>query len=229
MATTWTTGDVSGSETLTDNDHLYPGHVNELRDAINAVEDTLGSITEVLDEDDMSSNSATALATQQSIKAYADTKAPKADPTFTGTVSVAGAITQAGAADHITITPGTSKLVKTAVLRQDITTNSYSNNQVILTGWGYITGNGAATRLNESVTFGVTFASAPIVLISMAGNLVGSNPSAVSDLVNTTDDDLEWRAYASSTTGFTAEVESDVNLGSTSRYGYSWIAIGTLS
>ncbi len=27
----WTVGDVSGSETLTDSDHLYPGHVNEIR------------------------------------------------------------------------------------------------------------------------------------------------------------------------------------------------------
>jgi hypothetical protein len=27
----WTPGDVSASQTLTDNDHLYPGHINELR------------------------------------------------------------------------------------------------------------------------------------------------------------------------------------------------------
>jgi hypothetical protein len=33
------------------------------------------AITDIADEDDMSSNSATLLATQQSIKAYADTKA----------------------------------------------------------------------------------------------------------------------------------------------------------
>ena len=30
----WTTGDVSGSKTLTDNDHLYPAHFNEIRDAM---------------------------------------------------------------------------------------------------------------------------------------------------------------------------------------------------
>lgn len=31
---TWTNGDISGSQTLTDDDHLYPAHINELRDAI---------------------------------------------------------------------------------------------------------------------------------------------------------------------------------------------------
>jgi parallel beta-helix repeat protein len=31
----WTPGDVSGLQTLTDDDHLYPGHINELRIAIN--------------------------------------------------------------------------------------------------------------------------------------------------------------------------------------------------
>lgn len=40
MATTWTPGDISASQTLTDLDHLYPGHVNELRTAVNAIENT---------------------------------------------------------------------------------------------------------------------------------------------------------------------------------------------
>ena len=44
--------------------------------------------TAILDEDAMGSDSATKLATQQSIKAYADTKAPIAGPTFTGTVAI---------------------------------------------------------------------------------------------------------------------------------------------
>ena len=38
------------------------------------------SVTEILDEDDMSSNSATALATQQSIKAYVDGSSPAPSP-----------------------------------------------------------------------------------------------------------------------------------------------------
>jgi hypothetical protein len=36
--TTWSNGDISSSQTLTDLDHLYPSHINELRSAINAVE-----------------------------------------------------------------------------------------------------------------------------------------------------------------------------------------------
>jgi len=42
------------------------------------------SMSFVIDEDNMASNSATKVPTQQSVKAYADTKAPTASPTFTG-------------------------------------------------------------------------------------------------------------------------------------------------
>lgn len=38
MATTWTNGDSSGSQTLATTDHLYNTHVNELREAVNDVE-----------------------------------------------------------------------------------------------------------------------------------------------------------------------------------------------
>ena len=40
----------------------------------------------LVDEDDMSSNSATSVPSQQSVKAYADTKSPLASPTFSGTI-----------------------------------------------------------------------------------------------------------------------------------------------
>jgi len=48
---------------------LSKAHVNELNDLLTSGS---GAITATLDEDDMASNSATALATQQSIKAYVD-------------------------------------------------------------------------------------------------------------------------------------------------------------
>jgi len=35
MLYTWTAGDVSGSTTLTDEDHLYPSHINEIRTNVN--------------------------------------------------------------------------------------------------------------------------------------------------------------------------------------------------
>jgi len=48
---------------------LSKAHVNELNDLLTSGS---GAITATLDEDDMASNSATALATQQSIKSYTD-------------------------------------------------------------------------------------------------------------------------------------------------------------
>jgi len=87
-------------------------------------------------------------------------------PTITGglTLSSNGAITQSGTADHITITPGSSKLVRTAVLRQDITSNAYVNNSGVLTGWNYLFVAGGASVGTAGVTFGGTFSSAPIVV-----------------------------------------------------------------
>ena len=41
----------------------------------------------ILDEDDMASDSNTSVPSQQSVKAYVDTKAPTANPTFTGTLT----------------------------------------------------------------------------------------------------------------------------------------------
>ena len=49
----------------------------------------------LIDEDNMASNDATKPPSQQSVKAYVDTKAPTANPTFTGTVNAA-ALTLSG-------------------------------------------------------------------------------------------------------------------------------------
>lgn len=132
--------------------------------------------------------------------------------------------------NHITLTPGTSKLVKLAVLRQDDTADTYANNQIILTGWGFVTGTGAADGHSEAVSFGETFAAAPIVIVSGPGTLQGSDPTAISDLTG------NGRRYTHTaeditTTGFTAWV-TDIELANVTnglRVGYSWIAIGTLS
>ena len=61
---------------------------------------TGATVTTILDEDNMSSNSATALATQQSIKAYVDSQAGTGGMTFSGNT-----MTTASNAD-IEITPG---------------------------------------------------------------------------------------------------------------------------
>ena len=78
---------------------------------------SLVGITTILDEDDMSSNSATALATQQSIKAYVDTQVTAQDLDFAGD-SGTGAVdldTQS-----LTIS-GTANEIETSASNQTIT------------------------------------------------------------------------------------------------------------
>lgn len=72
------------------------------------------------------------------------------------------------ASGHLIIKPGASKLVAVSVLRQDDTSNTYSNNNVILTGWGYVN-NAAGDRINEAVTFGLTFSAVPVVVLGALG------------------------------------------------------------
>lgn len=203
----------------------------------NIVNETTGAIdpTKVLpatylDTDGtLAANSDAKLPTQKAVKTYADTKAPKANPSFTGTVSVAGAITQSGTADHITFTPGTSKLVKSAVLRQDNTTNTYKNNSIILTGWGFCLGDGSTpATVTKSITFGLTFTEAPTIAVTTLGYKDSSDPSTISDFSATSAYVVSGGAI--STSGFTAQ---GYNLGGSSisntrRVGFSWVAIGVL-
>jgi len=69
-------------------------------------------ISSILDEDTMTSNSATALATQQSIKAYADTKlsalSDDASPTLGGNLVVGGYQITSTSAGNITLNPDTT-------------------------------------------------------------------------------------------------------------------------
>lgn len=133
--------------------------------------------------------------------------------------------------DHITLTPGTSKLVRGAVLRQDNTTDTYSNSQVILTGWRHIQHNGASNA-TASVTFGVTFATTPIVVVSFAGYKATTGAgSTLNDYVY--DNAGNAKVGAISTTGMTVGFFHEDGTsglgGGTSGLAISWIAIGTLS
>lgn len=129
--------------------------------------------------------------------------------------------------DHIVLTPGTSKLVKTAVLRQDDTTNAYKNNTVILTGFGVITQDGTATSV-ETVTMGVTFAAVPVILLASLGmNFAtatvpqtgsrGKNSIGQVDQLATS----SFRAAVYSVDGTSATLNQYTH--------YSWIAIGELA
>ena len=56
-------------------------------DGIAASANNYAISADLLDEDNMATNSDTKVPSQQSVKAYVDLKAPTADPTFTGTVT----------------------------------------------------------------------------------------------------------------------------------------------
>ena len=144
-----------------------------------------------------------------------------------------GAVTSAKlehSGPHIPITPDENGLVKMAVLRQDRTTDVYSNNQVVLTGWGAIQGDNTR-RIGESITFGITFSTAPVVTVALVGRHT-SPPSAITDLADSSRVLENSISIQSITTGgFEVTMDrpdsEDVLLVG-SYYGYSWIAIGTL-
>lgn len=136
---------------------------------------------------------------------------------------------EAPSADHLALIAGSSKLVKTTVLRQDNTTNSYqSGNTVILTGYGVITA-GAVAVVTEAITFGVTFAQAPIVVATFGGDdTAGSSTYGQGGAERK---NAAINAHTVTTTGFTARIYSIDGTSWTSgdTVFYQWIAIGELA
>lgn len=141
-----------------------------------------------------------------------------------------GNITQNGTAAHITLTPGASKLVKTAILEQDITTNNYRNNAVILTGWTFVTGDGATTAFSKAITFGITFTTAPVILVSELGGKAGSDPTTITDhsVTGTSLAAFLVQNTPLSTTGFTMNIYFNSAPGNGTRVLFTWTALGTL-
>lgn len=129
------------------------------------------------------------------------------------TSPVIGAITNT---DHITITPGTSKLVKLAVLtRTAVGTSSYINNTVILCGNSDFTLSNASSA-DASVSFGITFSSDPFIVASSSsdGALIGN---------------MNAEIYNRTTTGFSIRLrDTDATL-RTATGKAQWIAIGQLN
>jgi hypothetical protein len=130
---------------------------------------------------------------------------------------------------HIPITPDENGLVKMAVLRQDDTTDSYSNNQVVLTGWGFKQGAAGTNHMSETINFGVTFSDYPIVVVSLAGRNKSGDPSDLSD-VDDECHDYQATAYDIQNGQFTITIyhTDTVNFNTNHRFLYTWIAIGTL-
>jgi hypothetical protein len=134
---------------------------------------------------------------------------------------------QAASSSHLTLTPGTSKFVKIAALRQDNTSNTYKNVTVILTGWGVMTGNTTQVA-TEGVTFGITFDQRPIVLLTPGGDetvlssTYGNGGNSVQGL-------CAGKAHTITTTGFQAYIGANAGWSTGNGQYYQWIAIGELT
>lgn len=132
----------------------------------------------------------------------------------------------ANSANHLVLTPGTSKLVKVAVLRQTDTTNAYKNNTIILTGTGVITQT-AVPAVAESVTYGLTFDATPVVL---PGNY-GSDYAASSTMPSGNRGKAASISIDNhSTTGFRVVIDAlSGNFTNAQFSAYGWAAIGELA
>lgn len=133
----------------------------------------------------------------------------------------------ANGANNITLSAGTNKLVKTTVLRQDDTTNTYEvGNSVVLTGWGVIT-PGVSGAASEAVTFGVTFLQRPIVVCTTGGDATSSTNYGDGGF---NIKKITTEAVGILTTGFTVVMltvdSSSWSAGNT--VFYQWIAIGEI-
>lgn len=133
---------------------------------------------------------------------------------------------------HLALTGKGNGLVKLSTLRQDLTSNTYATNQVILTGWSYIAGDSSSTSLTKAITFGVTFSTAPVVIVSKLASKLGGAPTVIGDLTTAgsgNDQNHIVGGASITTTGFIAYVGLTNNSTLTGyNYGFSWIAIGTL-
>lgn len=98
---------------------------------------------------------------------------------------------------HIVLTPASSKLVKTSVYLNANTSNSYQNNTVILVGWVRVSAT-AATSASSTVTFGLTFSSAPIIGGLAAGP--SRDDASLAPTSNAKDDNKHIVSYFNTTT-----------------------------
>jgi len=112
------------------------------------------------------------------------------------------------------------------IRRQNDTTNSAPTTSRILTGWGQITGAGASGVVTESVTFDGAFISPPVVYVSYLNAKTASDATSI-DQFNSGNEDTTVSTSSISTSGFTIRMYKPSVFGSGTRFGYSWIAIGT--
>lgn len=132
---------------------------------------------------------------------------------------------------HRDLSPQGNKVNKIKILRQDNTTDSYVGAQIMLAGWGFIQGTGAAQRIGKVVTLGLTFTTAPIILTGLLAHAT-SSPTAITDFTGALGSvvgNASLYARSPAVGSFTAEIIISAAAAgwSTSVYiGYAWLAIG---
>lgn len=133
---------------------------------------------------------------------------------------------------HMSLKGKGNGLVKIAVLRQKITTNTYENNSVILTGWGHIPVAGGASTGSTTVTMGITFSAYPIVVPQIWGFKTTSAPTELSDLTTSISAVGLSQGFGGdtiTTSSFKVSLKTSANAGGDAWYGFTWIAIGVLN
>lgn len=118
-------------------------------------------------------------------------------------------------------------LTKISVLRQDNTTNAYKHNSVILTGWGVISSAGTTPTQTETVTMGITFAAAPIVLLTPGGDNTTTDTYGAGG--NNIQGLIAGKAYTVTTTTFVAHLAANGNWTIGHKIFYHWLAVGELA
>lgn len=129
------------------------------------------------------------------------------------------------ASDHTSIKAKSGKFVKTQVRRLNAGTGAYQSDTVQIYGYGAIVGDGS-NRLSETVNFGVTFTSAPVIVCNYYGVNAGAGGSASTAHGGGTT--INANAINVSTTGFDAYIyRSDGSVMSApTTFNYSFTVFG---
>jgi hypothetical protein len=142
-----------------------------------------------------------------------------------------GSINQVGAADNITLTPGTEKVVKFASIGMKNGTTVYWPNTIIQSGYGFMQGT-AGISMTEQVNMPWPFGTTDYtIMVTPIGYKADTDPTSVIDISVGYDQSVSWTVGAAiaSAGAFAVYFRSGTSTFVTAnRYMYYWMAIGTV-
>ena len=193
------------------------------------------SVTDILDQDDMSSNSATALATQQSIKAYVDSQVATADTlseVLANGNTTGGTDIAVGTGDDITFADNSKAIFGAGSDLQIYHDASLGQSRIQDVGTGslYLQGDGGVVITNSAGTStSATFASTGATSLSFNGATKFATTSTGIDVtgtvtadgltVNTGSGTFDIEQYGSSSAGLNASNFLKIEAGSVTPSG----------